>query len=62
MVIQSAKPWMSETDIEKGTRGLSELAKALEAIKVGISCLTPENLSAPWLLFEAGARSIDGRR
>jgi hypothetical protein len=54
-LLQSAKPWMSESDIEKGTRGLEEIGKALAGIKIGISCLTPENLSSPWILYEAGA-------
>jgi hypothetical protein len=57
MVVQSAKPWMSDEDIEKGSRGLDEIAKALEAMSVGIVCLTPENLDKPWILFEAGALS-----
>jgi hypothetical protein len=57
MVLQAAKPWMSETDIEKGSRGLDELGKALSEIKVGITCLTPENLNQPWIFFEAGALS-----
>jgi hypothetical protein len=56
-VVQAAKPWMSETDIDKGARGLEELARALEDKKVGIICLTPESLNIPWLLFEAGALS-----
>ncbi len=56
-LVQAAKPWMSDTDIEKGARGLDEVAKALVGMKFGISCLTPENLDAPWLLFEAGALS-----
>jgi TIR domain len=56
-VLQNAKPWMSESDIEKGSRGLDEIARALEGMKVGIICLTPENLSAEWLLYEAGALS-----
>lgn len=56
-VVQAAKPWMSGTDIDKGARGLEDLARALEDKKVGIVCLTPENLSVPWLLFEAGALS-----
>jgi hypothetical protein len=57
MVIQRAKPWMSANDIEKGSRGLNEVSKALEGIRVGIVCLTPENLKGRWLLFEAGALS-----
>jgi hypothetical protein len=56
-VVQSAKPWMSEADIEKGSRGLNELTKALSATTVGITCLTPENLDTAWILFEAGALS-----
>jgi hypothetical protein len=48
---------MSEADIAKGSRGLHEVARALEGIKVGISCLTAENLQEPWILFEAGALS-----
>ncbi len=56
-VLQNARPWMSATDIEKGSRGLDEIARALEAMKVGIICLTPENLTAEWLHFEAGALS-----
>jgi hypothetical protein len=56
-ILQNARPWMSETDIEKGSRGLDEIARALEGMKVGIICLTPENLSADWILYEAGALS-----
>lgn len=56
-VLQAARPWMSETDIDKGSRGLEEIGRALEGIKVGIICLTPENLNAPWILYEAGALS-----
>jgi hypothetical protein len=56
-VLQAAKPWMSKSDIDKGTRGLEEVGAALEAMKSGIICLTPENLTAEWILFEAGALS-----
>jgi hypothetical protein len=56
-VIQTAKPFMSDTDIDKGSRGLTEVIKALEGMKVGIVCLTPENLNEPWILYEAGALS-----
>jgi len=62
-VVQAAKPWMSESEIDKGTRSLAELPQALSDIRVGIVCLTPENLTKPWLLFEAGAlsKNIDER-
>ncbi len=56
-VIQSIDPWMSEEDIEKGARWSTELARKLEETRVGLICLTPENLEAPWILFEAGALS-----
>jgi hypothetical protein len=56
-VIQAAKPFMSDTDIDKGSRGLNEVIKALEGMRVGIVCLTPENLNEPWILYEAGALS-----
>ena len=56
-VIQTAKPFMSETDVDKGSRGLYEIVTALDGIKVGISCLTPENVNKPWILYEAGALS-----
>ncbi len=57
MVLQASKPFMSKRDIDKGSRWHVELAKALEVTKVGIICLVPENQTASWLLFEAGALS-----
>jgi hypothetical protein len=56
-ILQTARPWMSATDIEKGTRWREEVAAALDTMKAGVICLTPENLTAEWLLFEAGALS-----
>lgn len=56
-VLQNARPWMSDTDIEKGSRSFDEIARALEGMKVGIICLTPENLTSEWLHYEAGALS-----
>src|SRR5205809_1046878 len=57
MVLQTAKPWISKEDIETGSRGLEQLGKALEAMSVGVICLTPENVEKPWIHFEAGALS-----
>jgi hypothetical protein len=45
------------TEIEKGSRSFDEIARALEGMKVGIICLTPENLRSEWLHYEAGALS-----
>ncbi|QDS91877.1 hypothetical protein FF011L_06130 [Roseimaritima multifibrata] len=56
-VIQSVSPFISSQDILKGARGNVQIAKELETAAVGIICLTPENLNAPWILFEAGALS-----
>jgi hypothetical protein len=56
-VVQSARPWMSDTDIPKGSGWLDEVLKVLADVKVGITCLTSENLQRPWILFEAGAIS-----
>jgi hypothetical protein len=54
-VIQSVEPWMSGKDIAAGSRWNAELWRKLAETNFGIVCLTPENCSAPWLLFEAGA-------
>src|ERR1019366_10487571 len=54
-VIQGLKPWMSDVDLQKGADWNQTLTSELEATSFGLFCLTPENLSSPWLLFEAGA-------
>ncbi|MBN1957886.1 MAG: TIR domain-containing protein [Desulfuromonadales bacterium] len=63
-VIQNLKPWISVSDIEKGTRWLKDISERLEKTNFGIFCLTQENLNAPWLIFEAGAlsKTIDSSR
>lgn len=62
-VIQAAKPWMSESDIDKGARSLEEISRRLQGAKVGIACLTPENLGNAWILYESGAltKTIDDK-
>ena len=54
--VQAAQPWMSP-DIEKGARWRDEIGDALARTSIGIVCLTPENLTKPYVLFEAGALS-----
>lgn len=55
-VIQAIDPWIS-MDITKGARWSPEISNELEVSKIGIICLTPENLDNKWILFEAGALS-----
>lgn len=54
-------PWLSSVDIDKGSRSTAEIANALASAKAGIICLTPNNLTEPWLLYEAGgiAKTVD---
>jgi hypothetical protein len=61
-VFQGDEIFMSDHDIEAGVRWANKLNSELDASKFGIICLTPDNLQAPWLLFEAGAlsKSIEG--
>ncbi|MEL7662508.1 MAG: toll/interleukin-1 receptor domain-containing protein [Methanosarcina mazei] len=56
-VIQSAKPWVSSKDIFAGEDWNKEIEEKLGELKFGIICLTPENLQAPWIHFEAGSLS-----
>jgi hypothetical protein len=55
-VIQSAEPWVS-SDMERGVKWLAEISKSLDTHSIGILCVTPGNVRAPWLNFEAGALS-----
>ena len=56
-VIQSLRPWMSDSDIAAGSRWFYEVSDKLEACRIGLICVTPENQASPWLHFEAGALS-----
>ena len=57
LVLQSVSPWMSSVDIAIGTRWITEIGVQLKESHFGIICLTPVNLQAPWIHFEAGAIS-----
>jgi TIR domain len=54
-VLQDVKPWLSTSDIQKGEKWGQALTGELQESNFGLICLTPENLTSPWLLFEAGA-------
>ena len=64
LVLDYVEPWLSEADVAAGDRWAQEVAKELEASNFGIICVTPENVGAPWVLFEAGAlaKSMQGAR
>lgn len=55
LVIQSLEPWISSSDIERGSQWASRINEELEASTQGIFCLTAESKDAPWILFEAGS-------
>lgn len=49
--------FVSEQDIAGGASWLNVINQELAKASFGILCLTPGNLTSPWLLFEAGALS-----
>jgi DNA-binding MarR family transcriptional regulator len=54
-VIQSVETYVSPEDIRKGTRWANDVSKELNQTSLGILCVVPGNIGAPWLNFEAGA-------
>ncbi|MBX7269239.1 TIR domain-containing protein [Micromonospora sp. Llam7] len=55
VVVQHVEPWMSDEEIQSGTRWNDSIAHSLDATNFGIVCVTRMNQAAPWLMFEAGA-------
>lgn len=62
-ILQSVEVFFSPEDIEKGENWDKILSQELEECRYGIVCLTPENINAPWINFEAGAiaKSLDSK-
>lgn len=56
-VLQAVTPYFTPSDIEKGTRWSTDIAKELEESQVGILCITQDNIHSEWIMFEAGALS-----
>ncbi len=54
-VVPQIAPWMSEEDIGKGSRAATNILETLDRAPIGIIIVTPENIGAPFLNFEAGA-------
>ncbi|MGO4470388.1 toll/interleukin-1 receptor domain-containing protein [Arthrobacter sp. M-10] len=57
-VLQATKPWMSDLDIQAGTKWESSISTHLRESGFGIICVTDENQNTPWINFEAGALSM----
>jgi len=62
-VLQFTRPYFTPSDLEKGAKWNSEISKELEASGVCLIAMTEENLTSPWIMFEAGAisRVVEGR-
>jgi len=56
-VLQYVEPFVSDKDISAGDRWAQAIAGELENSNFGIICITPENLTSEWILFESGALS-----
>src|SRR5207253_2371159 len=54
-MLQGLQVFMSQHDLESGSRWAVGLTSELSETNFGLICLTPDNLLSPWLLFEAGA-------
>ncbi len=54
-VIQASSPWISSRDIDRGALWFTEINEKLSSVTFGIVCLTKENKTKPWILFESGA-------
>lgn len=47
--------FVSDVDISSGDDWWNKIKKELKKCKLGIVCITKENLKAPWIYFESGA-------
>lgn len=63
MVVHHVQPWISSRDIDPGSRWALALGEQLATADFAVICLTPDNITSPWILFEAGAvaRSLEAR-
>lgn len=57
LLFDCVEPWISARDLDKGRQWQHEIMANLRTSRFGIVCLTPDNLTRPWMLFEAGAIS-----
>jgi hypothetical protein len=55
LILHYVDLWMSDEDIPAGERWALSVAQELAVSNFGIVCVTSENVTSPWVLFEAGA-------
>jgi hypothetical protein len=62
-VLQYIEPYMSAKDISLGERWNNNLTDRLEESSFGLVFVTPSNINAPWINYEAGAlsKTIDSK-
>ena len=58
-IIEGVEPVLS-TEFQKGKEWSRLLRRDLDKARTGIVFLTPENVDAPWIHFEAGALATAG--
>lgn len=56
-MFDSIDAWFSDTDIPAGATWFGEIQQRLNSSDYGVVIITTENLSKPWLNFEAGSLS-----
>jgi hypothetical protein len=50
LALQSAKPYFTPADIEKGAKWDNEISEQLEQSDICIIALTRDNLNSPWIM------------
>ncbi len=55
LVVPSVNPYVSAEDIDKGARWSAEIANELQESNYGVLIITKDNITEPWVNFEAGA-------
>jgi len=61
-VVPGVEVWISADDIAVGKAWFSQLMDVLERAQVCIICVTDDNVSSPWIYYEAGAIAANGQR
>lgn len=56
-LFDNVTPWMSDKNIELGTRNMTMISSELKNTRFGIVVVTQENQNSQWLTFESGALS-----